>query len=60
MVAGRIIELCDILLPVLCKLEGESKAVSILKVSKIAAQVKLSQDGNEEVSIMKIISTTKL
>jgi len=44
----RIVELCNILLPVLYKLEGESKAAAILKISKIAAQVKLYQDGNEE------------
>jgi hypothetical protein len=56
----RIVELCNILLPVLRKLEGESKAVAILKISKITAQVKLFQDGSKEVSARNMNLKKKL
>ena len=57
-VVERIIELCDILLPVLEKLEGSSRAVAFLVIAKIGAQVAMYRDGKEEVlhySITKIV-----
>jgi len=44
----RIAELCSILLPVLVTLEGMSRAVAILTVSQVAAQIKLYQGSNKE------------
>eukprot|EP00092_Neocalanus_flemingeri_P064299 GFUD01078004.1.p1 GENE.GFUD01078004.1~~GFUD01078004.1.p1 ORF type:complete len:540 (-),score=145.79 GFUD01078004.1:76-1695(-) len=44
----KIVELCDILLPVLQKLEGSSRAVALLVISRICAQVSMYKDGKEE------------
>jgi len=44
----RIVELCDILLPVLEKLEGASRAVAFLMIAKIRAQVSMYKDGKEQ------------
>eukprot|EP00092_Neocalanus_flemingeri_P045863 GFUD01051451.1.p1 GENE.GFUD01051451.1~~GFUD01051451.1.p1 ORF type:complete len:534 (+),score=110.11 GFUD01051451.1:51-1652(+) len=44
----RIVELCNILLPVLQKLEGSSRAVALLVIARICAQVSMYKDGKEE------------
>jgi hypothetical protein len=59
LVAERIVALCNILLPVLSKLEGESKAVAFLNISKITAEVKLFQDGSKKVSVRNIETYNK-
>jgi len=41
----RVVVLCDLIVPILQTLEGESKAVALLNCSKITAQVKLFQSG---------------
>jgi len=43
----RVVALCDLVLPILRTLEGESKAVALLNCSKITAQVKLFQSGEK-------------
>ena len=48
-VAERIVELCAILLPILTKLEGSSRAVAFLQISLIKAQVELFTSGSKEV-----------
>ena len=42
-------ELCGIVLPVLALLEGSSKAVTSLRLSRIGAQVALVKAGDKEV-----------
>eukprot|EP00092_Neocalanus_flemingeri_P094470 GFUD01120144.1.p1 GENE.GFUD01120144.1~~GFUD01120144.1.p1 ORF type:complete len:210 (-),score=44.72 GFUD01120144.1:178-747(-) len=44
----RIVELCDILIPVLQKLEGSSKAVAFMLIARIGSQVSTCRAGNEE------------
>eukprot|EP00092_Neocalanus_flemingeri_P045864 GFUD01051452.1.p1 GENE.GFUD01051452.1~~GFUD01051452.1.p1 ORF type:complete len:534 (+),score=102.78 GFUD01051452.1:149-1750(+) len=44
----RIVELCDILIPVLQKLEGLSKAVAFMLIARIGSQVSICRAGNEE------------
>eukprot|EP00092_Neocalanus_flemingeri_P055586 GFUD01065743.1.p1 GENE.GFUD01065743.1~~GFUD01065743.1.p1 ORF type:complete len:412 (+),score=77.67 GFUD01065743.1:253-1488(+) len=44
----RIVELCDILIPVLQKLEGSSKAVAFMLIARIGSQVSICRAGNEE------------
>ena len=52
LVTERIVELCGILLPVLQKLEGSSRAVAFLVIARIGAQVAMFRDGQEEVLII--------